>query len=69
MPDALSRAIIKLRYLAIKGFDTTRAEREYQTQLDIFKAYDAASPMLSMAPRRSEVLIGFENIPDSNYGS
>jgi hypothetical protein len=69
MPDALSRAVIKLKYFTIKGFDTTAAMRDYQTQLDIFKAYDAGSAMLSMAPRRSEVLLGWENIPDSNYGS
>lgn len=68
-PDPLVRALIKLKYFEIKGFDTTAAYRDYTMQLDLAKAHDSASPTLSMAPQPSEVLIGFGNIPDSGYGS
>jgi hypothetical protein len=68
-PDPLMRAIIKLKYFEIKGFDTTAPYRDYMMQLDAAKANDAGSPNLSMAPRPSTVLIGFGNIPDSGYGA
>lgn len=67
-PDPLMRAIIKLKYFEIKGFDTTAAYRDYMMQLDIAKAMDAGSPNLSMAPQPSTVLIGWGNLPDSGYG-
>ena len=68
-PDALMRAIIKLKYFEIKGFDTTAPYRDFMMQLDNAKAGDAGSPNLSMAPRPGSVLIGFNNIPDSGLGS
>ena len=68
-PDPLMRALIKLKYLEAKGLDTTAVYRDFTRQLDIAKANDAGSPDLSMAPRMENVLIGWENIPDSGYGS
>lgn len=68
-PDRLMVLGTKLKYFEIKGFDTTAIYRDYKAQLEIAKANDAGSPTLSMAPRVSTVLIGWENIPDSNYGS
>ena len=68
-PDSLMRAIIKLKYFEIKGFDTTAAYRDYMMQLDTAKAMDAGSPNLSMAPQPSTVLIGWGNVPDSGYGT
>ena len=68
-PDALMRAIIKLKYFEIKGFDTTAAYRDYMMQLDTAKAMDAGSGNLSFAPQPSTVLIGWGNIPDSGYGT
>lgn len=68
-PDALMEALIKLKYFEVKGFDTTALTVNYEGQRDIAKANDAGSPTLGMAPRQSSVLIGWENIPDSNYGS
>ena len=67
-PDPLMRLLIKLKYLEIKGMDTTAVYRDYQMQIDLAKAHDAGSPTLSMAPNISQVLIGIENVPDSNYG-
>lgn len=68
-PDALMRALIKLKYWEVKGFDTTAYYRDYITQRDLAKANDGGSQTLSMNPRPASVLIGWENIPDSNYGS
>jgi hypothetical protein len=67
--DALMEALIKLKYFEIKGFDTTSLKLAYDQQRDIAKANDSGSPTLSMAPRISTILIGWENIPDSSYGS
>lgn len=66
--DALMEGLIKLKYWQIKGFDTTALDLDYRKLLDIEKANDGGSPTLNMAPRLSSVLIGWENIPDSNYG-
>lgn len=68
-PDALMEALIQLKYFEVKGFDTTALKLEYESQRDIAKANDSGSSVLSMAPRISTILIGWENIPDSNYGS
>jgi hypothetical protein len=68
-PDNLMVLGLKKKYFEVKGFDVTAFTRDYQMQLNIAKAADAGSPTLSMAPRRSQVLIGWENIPDSGYGT
>ena len=68
-PDSLMRSMIRLKYLEAKGMDTTAAYMAYTAQRDLAKANDAGSPTLSMAPRVSEVLIGWDNIPDSTYGT
>lgn len=68
-PDRLMVQGLKLRYFEIKGFETTALYRDYMAQLDIAKANDHGSPTLSFAPRPTSILIGYENIPDANYGS
>ena len=74
-PDRLMVAGLKLRYFQIKGFDVGGIGQrgslldEFQMQLDIAKANDAGARTLSMAPRPSNVLINWNQIPDSNYGS
>ena len=68
-PDRLMVAGLKLKYFEVKGFDTTAFARVYQGELDRAKTADGGSATLSMAPRLSEVLIGYENIPDGTiYG-
>lgn len=67
-PDRLMVAGLKHKYFQVKGFGDVFGG-EYMRQLDISKANDGGSPTLSMAPRRSEVLITQQNIPDSGYGS
>lgn len=68
-PDALIRALIRLKYLEAKGFDTTAAYLKYTEQRDLAKANDSGSPTLSMSPRLSEYLITSQNVPDSGYGT
>ena len=59
----------KLAYFEIKGMDTEFLDREYRQILSITKANDHGASILSFSPRPSEVLIGYQNIPDSSYGS
>jgi hypothetical protein len=68
-PDRLIVLGLKKKYFEVKGFDTSAFQRDYDMQLNIAKANDAGSPTLSLAPRTANVLIGWENIPDANYGS
>lgn len=68
-PDRLMVIGLKLKYNEAKGFDTTALYREWLTQKDIAKAADGGAPTLSMAPRVSSVLLGWNNLPDSGYGS
>lgn len=68
-PDRMMVLGTKLKYFEIKGFDTTALYRDYTMQKDIAKASDAGSPTLSFAPLPSQVLINWNNIPDSGYGS
>jgi hypothetical protein len=68
-PDRLMVLGLKLKYFEIKGFDTTSLYRDYISQLGIAHANDSGSPTLSMAPRLSSILIGYENIPDTGYGT
>lgn len=68
-PDRLMVLGTKLKYFQIKGFDTTAIFQDYRVQLDLAKAHDAGSPSLSMAPRPSSSLIGWDNIPDSGFGA
>ena len=59
----------KLKYFEAKGFDTTAIYRDYLMELETAIGQDTASPNLSFAPRPGTVLIGYDNIPDSNYGT
>ena len=68
-PDRLMVLGLKKKYFEIKGFDTTAYQRDFDMQLNIAKANDQGSPTLSLAPRTANVLIGWENIPDANYGA
>jgi hypothetical protein len=68
-PDRLMILGLKLKYFEIKGFDTTAFYRDYGNLRDASKAMDQGAQTLSFAPKVSEVLIGYENIPDAGYGS
>ena len=68
-PDRLMVLGLKKKFFEVKGFDTTAFQRDYDMQLNIAKSNDQGSPTLSLAPRTANVLIGWENIPDANYGA
>jgi hypothetical protein len=68
-PDNLMVLALKKKYFEIKGFDASAFNRDYMTELQIAKANDGGSLTLSMNPRISSILIGWEQIPDSGYGS
>jgi hypothetical protein len=68
-PDRLIVLALKKKYFEVKGFDTSAFQRDYDMQLNIAKANDQGSATLSLAPRTANVLIGWENIPDANYGA
>jgi len=68
-PDRLMVNATKLKYFEAKGFDTTAMVRNYLTELEAAKALDMSSANLSLAPRPGTVLIGYDNIPDSGYGT
>lgn len=59
---------LKLKYFAAKGFETQLLQDEYDSVLSSVMGAEQGAPMLSFAPRLSNVLLGPENIPDSNYG-
>lgn len=67
-PDVLMVLGLKNKYFQVKGLGPIYQE-DYDMQLSIAKANDAGSATLSFAPRPADVLIGWANIPDSNYGS
>jgi hypothetical protein len=68
-PDRLMVNGTKLKYFEAKGFDTTAMYRNYMDELESAKAQDMSAANLSFAPRPGTVLIGYDNIPDSGYGS
>ena len=68
-PDRLMVLSTKLKYFQAKGFDTTALYRDYITEFETSVAQNTSAANLSFAPRPGSVLIGWDNIPDSGYGS
>jgi hypothetical protein len=68
-PDRVIVLGTKLKYFEAKGFDTTALYRDYLAELETAVAQDTAAANLSFAPRPGTVLIGYDNIPDSGYGT
>ena len=68
-PDRLMVLGLKKKYFEVKGFDASMYQRDYSKELGIAMSNDAGSATLSFAPRISTILIGWEQIPDSGYGS
>ena len=68
-PDRVMVLATKLKYFEAKGFDTTALYRDYLMELEAAIAQDMAAANLSFAPRPGTVLIGYDNIPDSGYGT
>ena len=68
-PDRLIVLGTKLKYFEAKGFDTTALYRDYLMEFETAVAQDTGAANLSFAPRPGTVLIGYDNIPDSGYGT
>jgi hypothetical protein len=68
-PDRVMVLSTKLKYFEAKGFDTTALYRDYLQELETAIGQDMAAANLSFAPRPGTVLIGYDNIPDSGYGT
>lgn len=67
-PDRLMVLGLKSQHAKAKGLpDVYRSD--YLAQLSLAKSNDAGSPTLSFFPTIPNVLIGWDQIPDSNYGS
>ncbi len=67
-PDGLMITGLKMMYQQAKGLGSEFIE-QYNNLLSIAKANDSGSADLHMAPNKLNVLIGWENIPDGNYGA
>lgn len=67
-PDRLMVLGLKHKYFSVKGFGDIFYD-EYQAELGKAKTADHGSATLSMAPRINDLLIGWDNIPDTGYGS
>lgn len=67
--DRLMVLSTKLKYFQAKGFDTTAIYRDYLTELETDKAEAQSFANLSFAPRPGSILIQWDQIPDSGYGS
>jgi hypothetical protein len=68
-PDRLMVLATKLKYFEAKGFDTTAMYRNYIEEFEIVRAQDMSAANLSFAPRPGTVLIGYDNLPDTGYGT
>lgn len=67
-PDRLVVLMTKLKYFEAKGFDTTAMYRNWSAELETCQAQDASFANLSFAPKPGNILIGYDNIPDTGYG-
>lgn len=67
-PDRLMITGLKMRYQQAKGLGFDFVD-EYNKQLSIALGNDSGISSLNMAPNPLNTLIGWENIPDSGFGS
>jgi hypothetical protein len=68
-PDRLMILGLKMKYFSIKGFDISAIEQDYMSELSIAKSNDQGAATLSLAPSINTVLVGWNNLPDSGYGT
>lgn len=65
--DRLMVCLLKAKYLAAKGLDSTIAQQEFIERLELCKSHDQAAPKLSLGPQIIDPLLGMQNIPDGNW--
>lgn len=66
---ALMVKFLKLRFLEAKGFDTTAAMNQFTSVFMQWTGKDISAPILSMAYSRAFPYLGYNNIPESGFGS
>lgn len=65
--DRLMVCLLKAKYLAAKGLDSTIVQTEFIERLELCKAHDQAAPKLSLGPQIIDPLLGMQNIVDGNW--
>ena len=67
--DAIMIAGLKLKYFAIKGFDTQALSAEFNRALSGALGGDKGAQNLRMSGTPTNILINLSNVPDSGYGT
>jgi hypothetical protein len=65
--DRLMVALLKSKYLAAKGLDSTIVQTEFIERLELCKSHDQAAPKLSLGPQIIDPLLGMQNVPDGSW--
>jgi hypothetical protein len=68
LDSRLVQLLLKLRWRASKGFDTTSEVDQFNGFWDTITGRDSPAPTLSIGANPSDGLLGYQNIPDTNYG-
>ena len=63
----LLEAGIKYNFFAVKGFDATRFERDYNVLIQTSMGSDGGAQTLDMARRRWPIFISPASTPDGNW--
>ena len=57
----------KLKWLQLKGFDSTAAQADYMRMYDAMKGKDVGAQVLSLVPQQTPFFIGPWSVPDGNW--
>lgn len=60
---------LKLRFLEARGFDSTKAQDQFQLAYETHTGKTASGPTLNLVSSGRESLISADNAPDTGYGS
>lgn len=60
---------VKLLWKEAKGLDTAALVGDFKAMLDAAWGSSAGAPILSLAPSGVSMLLGYGNVPDTNFGA
>lgn len=60
---------VKLEFYGIKGFDTTKLQRDFDLQIDKEIAFDRPAPTLSLQSKGIHQFLNYGSVPESGFGS
>ena len=68
--STLFSRLLKVKFLEAKGFDTAKAQDDFNQQFQLLTAHDKSAPKLNAGRARGAFpyLNGFTSTPDSGYG-